>query len=84
MPAEQTVVYDRWDGGEFGTMGASLAPAGSWTGTNAVVYRTGYIGPRPGLKNLALEMPAEAEGPLVGFGYFPTGDPTDKKHWFIV
>ena len=84
MPATQTIVYDKWDGGEFGTMGPSQAPAGTWTGTNAVVYRSGYIGPRPGLHNLNLSIPSQGAGPLVGLGYFPTGSATDKKNWFIV
>ena len=35
---QSTVVYDKWDGGEFGTIGSTLAPAGTWTGSNAVVY----------------------------------------------
>lgn len=80
--AEETIVYDRWDGGEFGTIGPTLAPPGSWTGHNAVVYRSGYIGPRPGFKPVTLTSPPT--GTIRGFGYYPTGSTTDKTHWFIM
>ena len=82
MAQTETVVYDRWDGGEFGTIGRSLAPPGSWTGSNAVVYRSGYIGPRPGFKPVSLTSPPT--GTIRGFGYYPTGSSTDKTHWFII
>lgn len=84
MPTTQTITYDKWDKGEFGTIAPSLAPAGSWTGSDAVVYKTGYIGPRPGLRKAALTVPGGAEGVIRGLGFMPVSGSTTKTHWFIV
>lgn len=48
--AETRVIFDRFDGGEFGHIGPDQAPDGTYTGRNIMRYRNGMLGPRPGLK----------------------------------
>lgn len=48
--AEVRVVYDDFSVGEYGHAGGANAPDGSFTGRNVFVYRSGMIGPRPGIK----------------------------------
>lgn len=43
-----------FSGGEFGTVAARRAPANAFTGKNVVVYPDGSIGPRGGIKDLAV------------------------------
>jgi len=83
MDGLTTVVYDKWDKGEFGTMNPAQAPNGSWTGTNVVVYRDGMIGPRPGIKIIDQGVP-DTLGPLVGLGFTPVGGAGDTPIFFII
>jgi len=83
MDGLTTVVYDKWDKGEFGTMNPAQAPNGSWTGTNVVVYRDGMIGPRPGIKIVDQGVPSPI-GPLVGLGFTPVGGAGDTPIFFII
>lgn len=53
MADETRVVYDDFSGGEYGHVGGANAPDNSFTGRNVTVYRTGLIGPRAGIKELA-------------------------------
>lgn len=51
------ITFQDWTGGEFGIMDAGLAGRASkqmWTGKNVMVYNTGLIGPRPGLKKITI------------------------------
>lgn len=79
---QETLVYDKWDFGEFGNMSPSRAPNGSWTGTNVVVYRNGRIGPRPGVKKITVDNPAE-DGPLLGLGFSPVADSGNTSIFYI-
>lgn len=78
-----TVVYDKWDVGEFGTMNPAKAPNGSWTGKNVVVYRDGMIGPRPGLRRIMVGNPG-INGPLLGLGFSPTAQTGDTPIFYIL
>lgn len=49
-----TVVYEDFQGGEWGTLGARRARPGMFSGSNVRVFRDGSIGPRPGLKSLGV------------------------------
>lgn len=86
--AETRVVYDSFGAGEYGTRGGQHAPDGSWTGTNVVVYKSGAIGPRPGLRQLGIfDLPV---GEVKALGHTPTPNPVDPDvtaaatHWFVV
>lgn len=50
--ARRVVVYNDFSFGDFGRLGPSRAPKGSWTGSNMLVYRTGEIGVRAGLREV--------------------------------
>lgn len=85
----KTVVYDKFDGGEFGTMSPIQAPSGTWTGQNVVVYRNGRIGPRPGVVKVPFTYtggnPAPTKnGPLLGFGFSPVAQTGDTPLFFIL
>jgi hypothetical protein len=78
----KTIIYDDWSKGEFGNLAPEKAPEGSWTGRNMVVYQSGYIGPRPGLRKIPLtDVP---EGGISGIGFVPTPDIESSAVWFIV
>lgn len=62
--------YDSFKGGEFGTLGQEKAPPNSFTGTNVLVYGTGLIGPRPGLKNITPQN--QPNGVILGWAPTPT------------
>lgn len=49
MPTTKLVRYDDWSKGDWGELSPFNAPAGSFTGTNVIVYANGFIGPRAGL-----------------------------------
>lgn len=64
--------WDDWSKGDYGTDGGRKSGAGTFTGTNVVVYANGGVGPRPGLLNVTpASMPtgkllALAKSPIVG------------------
>ena len=49
-----TVEFDNFAGGEWGRLGADRAAKNQWSGSNVLVYETGEIGVRPGLKQVAV------------------------------
>lgn len=49
MPTPKVVKFDDWSKGDWGELSPYNAPAGSFSGTNVVVYANGFIGPRAGL-----------------------------------
>lgn len=67
------VTWDRFTGGEWGNLGArqaGLAPKGMFHALNMVRYRTGFLGPRWGLRDMAFTgMPV---GAVSGFGWAGT------------
>lgn len=50
---KQVIEYKDFSFGDFGRIEPWRAPKNSWTGTNMVVYRTGELGVRAGVRNLA-------------------------------
>lgn len=50
--ARRVEQYSDFSGGEFDQIGPYRAPKNSWTGTNMLVYRTGELGVRKGLKRV--------------------------------
>ena len=79
-----TVVYDKWDKGEFGTMNPAQAPNGSWTGNNVVVYKDGMIGPRPGMREVTPTTSPSKSGPLLGLGFSPVAQTHNRPIFFIL
>jgi hypothetical protein len=77
--ARKVVAYDSFKGGEFGNLGAWRAPKDSFTATNMLVYRTGELGVRTGLKERTPT--GVATGLVRGFGNTPV--PT-KDAWFAI
>lgn len=64
-----TVVFEGWEGGEFGRMHPSVAARAQkqmFAGSNVVRYRSGLIGPRPGLKAISVTSPPT--GTIQGLG----------------
>jgi len=84
MDGLTTVVYDKWDKGEFGTMNPAQAPNGSWTGSNVVVYKDGMIGPRPGMREITFSNAPSKNGPMLGFGFSPVAQTDDTPIFFIL
>jgi len=84
MGALTTVVYDKWDKGEFGTMNPSQAPNGSWTGNNVVVYKDGMIGPRPGMREITFSNAPSKNGPMLGLGFSPVAQNGNTPIFFIL
>lgn len=84
MAALTTVVYDKWDKGEFGTMNPAQAPNGSWTGNNVVVYKDGMIGPRPGMREVTPSTSPSKNGPLLGLGFSPVAQTHNRQIFFIL
>lgn len=65
----QAITFQGWDGGEYGTMDpakASRASKQMFTGNNVMLYRTGLLGPRPGLKPIPFTAPPT--GNIQGMG----------------
>lgn len=80
-----TVVFDRWDGGEYGRMHPSAAARAEkqmFTGTNVVRYRTGLIGPRPGLK--AITIASMPTGTIQGLGLAVNTSGTGPWFWVCI
>lgn len=46
------VSFDNFKGGEYGTKGGDSAPPNSFHAKNMLVYADGYIGPRPGIREI--------------------------------
>lgn len=84
MSTLTTVVYDKWDKGEFGTMNPAQAPNGSWTGNNVVVYKDGMIGPRPGMRGVTPSTSPSKNGPLLGLGFSPVAQTNNRPIFFIL
>jgi hypothetical protein len=76
--ARKLVLFDRYDGGEFGSLGAWKAPANSFTASNMLVNRLGELMVRPGLKNISPS--GLSTGVVHGFG--GVGVPTADL-WFV-
>lgn len=70
--AEQPSVITKWDdfsGGDYGSLDGRKAPANSFKASNMLVYSSGGVGPRAGLKNITpTEMP---DGPLLALASTP-------------
>ena len=60
-------VFADFSGGEAGSLDLAKVPDNFWTGRNLVVYRSGALGPRPGLRLHALGR--TPTGPINGLGY---------------
>lgn len=76
--ARQTLVLEDFSKGEFASLGAWKAPAGSFTATNMLVSRKGELMVRPGLfKNNPSGL---STGVVHGFGMTPVGD---NDVWFV-
>ncbi len=67
----KSVVFDDFRFGEYGRIAAWNAPKNSWTGQNMIVYRTGELGVRPGLKNISPSSGLSA-GKIRTFGATPS------------
>lgn len=54
MPEQPSVIttFDDFSGGDYGTLGGERAPKNTFSAENMLVYADGYVGPRPGLKNI--------------------------------
>ena len=79
----EAVTFRNWDGGEYGIMDPGLAGRAEkqmFTGTNVMRYRTGLIGPRPGLKALSFTSPPTGT-PMGGGAFLETGD---DKFWALL
>lgn len=64
-------VFADFSGGEAGAFDLGKVPANFWTGRNMILYRSGILGPRPGLKAHALgRVPV---GPINGLGFIEAG-----------
>ena len=48
----KTVEYKDWSAGDWGRIGPEKAPKNSFSGTNVLLYRTGELGVRPGIRNV--------------------------------
>jgi len=75
--AEKIVKFDDWSGGEYGVTPAWLTGPTQWTGLNCVVYENGTIGPRPGLKAVAMTS-MSSNSVIVGMGF--AGSP--QSNWW--
>lgn len=75
--AEKIVVWDDFSGGEFGDTPTHKVAPNQFTGLNVLVYRSGEIGPRPGIRELANSSDWAGED-LVGAGFM--GSPANA-HW---
>ena len=49
----RSIIYNDFRGGEWGRIGPQNAAKNQWSGQNMIVYRSGDIGVRPGLKNIS-------------------------------
>lgn len=76
--AKKVVVFDKFNGGEYGNRGGDHAPGDSFHADNMLMYRTGQLGVRCGMVD---RTPAGvAAGVVLGFGCTPV--PT-KDAWYV-
>lgn len=76
---EKVLAYNDFSGGEFGALGPNHTPANSFTSKNMVLYRSGRLGPRGGLKRWAAT--GVTTGAVVGFWW--RGTPGKALVWVI-
>lgn len=69
MAKERVFQFADWRGGEFGDLGAQGGPPNSFTGKNVMRYRSGAVGPRPGVKNVSPS--GLPNGPVWALGAVP-------------
>ena len=74
----RVIKYENFRGGEYGRVEAWNAPPNSWTGQNMIVYRTGELGVRPGLKNISPSSGLPA-GKIRTFG----GSPSVPQNFWV-
>lgn len=67
--AKQVFEFKDFSAGEYGRLEAWKAPKNSWTGTNMLVYRTGELGVRPGVRDVSPT--GMSNGVVWGFGRTP-------------
>lgn len=75
----RAVTFDDFRGGEWGDLGARNARPDQFAALNMLLYRTGLLGPRPGVRPLALT--GVTANPLKGFGWH--GTPGADLWWCI-
>ena len=78
------IVFTGWDGGEYGLLDpadAGLRDKQMFTGVNVVRYKTGLLGPRPGLTPIDFD-DNEASGQIKGMDAFITGG-SDTQFWVM-
>lgn len=75
---QKVVVFDKYDKGDYGRIGAWNAPAGSFSAENMLRYSTGELGVRPGLVERSPS--GLANGVVHGFGV--TNVP-NRDAWFV-
>jgi hypothetical protein len=78
------IVYRGWTGGEYGDLDpvvASRNPRQMFTAKNLMLYRTGLIGPRPGLVDLGLSSAPTA--PICGMDTLAVGDGAGPFFWVM-
>jgi hypothetical protein len=68
-------IYNDFSGGEYGDLPPHQVPSNMWTGLNMMVYRSGELGPRPGIKYIGDFIEAES---IHGAGFM--GSP-QSSHW---
>lgn len=77
------VTFRGWEGGEYGLLDPGVAGRSDkqmFTGSNVMLYRTGLLGPRPGIKEVAFTTPP-AGVPVGGGAYFSA---TDVVFWGLL
>lgn len=68
------IKWDDFSGGEFGDTPAHRTASNQWTGLNCIVYRSGEIGPRPGIKTFRNTDLPNGLVKGMGFGGTPGAD----------
>jgi hypothetical protein len=71
----QAVTFRGWEGGEYGVLDPGVAGRNEkqmFTGSNVLRYRTGLLGPRPGLRQISFTSPPTGL-PRGGNSYFDAG-----------
>lgn len=62
-----TLVYEDFSSGDYGTLDPSKVPPGFFHASNLVLYRTGALGPRGGLKTFSLGRSPAGDINMFGF-----------------
>jgi hypothetical protein len=71
----QAITFRGWEGGEYGVLDPGVAGRAEkqmFTGSNVLRYRSGLLGPRPGLREIAFTSPPTGL-PRGGNSYFDAG-----------